>query len=335
MKLIYLFVALALSAAAFFVAFQFANKEPEGEGVKIVKVPEVVEKPVPTADVYVARQPLPIGTVLEQRMLDRQPWPEHLVLPEFIKAGEGAPKIDGMVTRTPFQVREPIIMSKLANPEDPSFLAASLPKGMRAVTISSDAVSGVAGFIFPGDRVDILINHEIAGKEEIGARRRAQTEKITEVLLSDIRVLAVNQKATSAGAEGPIVPSSFTLAVSQSDAQKLRLAEKTANLSMTLRSLHDREEIELARPTGVGDLSRITPPAYFPVLYKKNDDYTPQVVEIFDEGQEHAPTPVISPLAPAPAEQVGLAPAVDVGGYSDTIIVVRGVNAETVEVERP
>ncbi len=326
MKLIYLFVALALSAVAFFVALQFTGHKSREEAVRVVEVPKVVEKPVPTVDIYVARQPIPIGEVLKQTMLDRQPWPEHLVLPEFIRAGKDVPKIDGMVTRTPFQAREPIIASKLANPNDPSFIAASLPKGMRAVTIATNAISGVAGFVFPGDRVDVIINHEIPSGS--GARGNDETEKITEVLLPDIKVLAVNQKATSSGKETPAVPASVTLEVSQSDAQKLRLAERTSDLSLSLRSLHDREDIDLARPTGMGDLSRITPPAYFPVLYKKSDDYMPQTVEISGAG-------AFPDDSSSPEMAQSVEPVLGEGAFSSTISVVRGVDVELIEVERP
>ena len=291
MRLIFICIAIALAAGAFFITQSFIHK-PEEQSQLPVAEPRMVVKEVPTVNVFVARQDLPVGAIIERTMLDIQPWPQHLLLPDFVQAGDAAASlsIEKMVARTPFQKGEVVMRSKLANPKDPSFLAASLGKGMRAVTIASDAIAGVAGFVFPGDRVDVLITQDVSlGKEDnVG---RPKVDKVTEVLLSNVRVLAVNQKSTAHGAEGPTVPTSISLEVSQVDAQRLRLGEASgARMSVALRSIKDRESAELARPTGTGDLSRITPPAYFPVLYDKATNYT-SIAGTFEPG---APVPSVS-----------------------------------------
>ena len=122
------------------------------------------QQAISVVDVLVAKQPIQIGTVITEEMVDKQPWPQHLLLDGFVVAGADATNIVGMVARSDFQEREPLITSKLGNPNDGNFLAAALGKGMRAVTLSVDAISGVAGYIFPGDRVDVLVTHTANGE---------------------------------------------------------------------------------------------------------------------------------------------------------------------------
>ncbi len=339
MRLIIMFIAIALAAGAFFITAHFTTS-PSEKGVPIA-TPMVKIQEVPTDNIYIAKQDIPIGASVEQKMLDIQPWPRHLKLPDMIDADPNQPnQIVKMVARTPFQKGEPIIMTKLANDKDPSFLAASIGKGMRVVTIGVDSISGVGGFVFPGDRVDVLITHDVSlgktetiaasapsgpagnsldatGKGVAGTMNTASSAKsvvakkdpVTEVLLSNIRVLAINQKSTAHGGEPPVVPSNVSLEVSAADAQKLRLTESSnGRLSLALRSLKDKDTTELARPTGVSDLSRLTPPSYFPVLFDNN-------------GQAN----FVSPAAEAAYDEP----------ESSSITVVRGVKAEDVEVSRP
>ncbi len=190
---------------------------------------------------------------------------------------------------------------------------------MRVVTISVDSISGVGGFVFPGDRVDVLVTHDLslskatesAPVTDITGNTAAAPPKrdaVTEVLLSNVRVMAVNQKSIAHGGELPVLPNNISLEVTASDAQKLRLVENgNGRLSLTLRSLKDKDEMQLVRPTGVGDLSRLTPPSYFPVLYDANGNLASSVS----------------------AEPLG---KVD---EKSSIVVVRGVKAEAVEVSRP
>lgn len=336
MRLIGFFIAVVLAAGAAFMVMKLQEEPPEEkeEEVRIVKevVREVEE--VPKVDIMVARQPIEIGVPLTPELVDYQPWPEHLVLDDFIIRDEkGNIGLMQMVTRAPFQTREPIIRSKLANPDDPSFLAAALGKGMRATTIAVDSISAVAGFVYPGDRVDVLITHRV----QTGSDVNAGNEQITEILLPNVKVIAVDQRATVNTGEGPMIPATVTLEVSQSDVQKLRLAEQTGTLSLALRSMEDKDAIDLATPTGVADLSRVTPPTYFPILYDNITHYEAQVVDPYAEEKEKAKATRekpkdLSELLPEPIAQPS-APAAPVGGGSVTIY--RGVESSIVEVNRP
>ena len=317
MRLIVIFAAAAFAVLAFIVVYQMNSTAPAGDGPQALVDPKTRNTEVKQVNVMVAKKDIPIGTKLTSEDLDIQPWPSHLKLEQFVNADDQT--IEGMVTRSPFLQFEPIIRNKLANPNDPSFLASSLPAGMRAATIPIDAVTGIAGFVFPGDRVDVLITQNIPDgkKADVNADQSRGSDTIntdekgtaiTEVLVPNAKVLAIDQKSTIDAKDKVNTPSSITLEVSLKDAQKLKLAEKSGTLSLSLRSLKDKDSTDVARPVGAGDLSRTTPPSFFPVLYGFNDDTAP----VTAEGED--------------MKAVGL----------DTVIsVVRGVKAETIEVNRP
>ena len=297
MRLTNIFIAVLVSAAIAYFVYGWLSNKPQSQQQSGVIRPVVREaKEVPTVDVYVASRKIQIGEIIDQQMIDRQAWPQHLVGPGFVKAGKEVAPIVGMVARAPFEPREVLLESKLANPEDPSFIAASIPEGMRAVTISVDPVTGLAGFVYPGDRVDVLITHELLTKGQAGVesdeedeknRRRPEEKKTTEVLVSDIRVLAVNNLAVVTGEEKPRdrQPSSITLEVSQDDAQRLRLGERKGELSLALRSLYDDKK-EYARPTAEDDLTRAKPPGYFPKLFSFEDDYPEEMMQAKKKEEE-------------------------------------------------
>lgn len=168
MKFIIYSVISALAILAAVIAFRFSDKPAPQEAV--VQVAPTNEINIKTVDILVARTNIAVGTIIDSSMVDRQPWPENLVLEGFIvNDGSDKDNIIGKVARGAIQAQEPFMKSKLANPNDPGFLAANLPVGMRAITIATDVVSGVAGFIFPGDRVDLLFTHDPASNKGGGS----------------------------------------------------------------------------------------------------------------------------------------------------------------------
>jgi len=221
-----------------------------------------------TVNVYIAAKPISIGSTLTAEDVAAQPWPAHLALEGFVIA-DGKTNVVGMVARSPFQISEPLINAKLANPNDPNFLAGDLPAGMRVVTIPINEFDGVAGFIFPGDAVDVIFTHDVdkwetpptsvsqttsqQGNSSVSNETKNSAPQkikvtVTETLLTNVKVLAVDQRPSSAGATndkgGLIIPRSASLMVSQLDAQRVRLANKTGTLSLTLRSLADKESAD-------------------------------------------------------------------------------------------
>lgn len=219
-----------------------------------------VQQEIATTPIYVAAQPIPVGTTITPEMVTTQPWPSHLVLDGFI-AADSEQKIDGMVSRSAFQQNEPILLTKLSNINDPNFLAGALPKGMRVMTITTNEVEGVAGFVFPGDFVDVMMTHGITkyvtppGEEDL----QQQSDTVTETVITNVKVLAVDQRASGSNATDPngnlLVPRSVSLMVSPTDAQRLRLAQQKGTLTLTLRSLADRESADPLIATSDKDIS--------------------------------------------------------------------------------
>ncbi len=298
MRLLGLIVALVIGFGSYLFLQKLMHKEEAPQAVPIVET-KYVEKKVVTKNIIAASMEIPVGTRLEAKHLKVQPWPEELVLPHFVladrpvdapkdeqKVSYGMESLVGLVTRSNFQVNEPMIRSKLGNPDDPSFLAASLESGMRAVTIRTSGLNGVSGFVYPGDKVDLLLNFKLdldgaaAGFAPQAEGRKASVE-VVETILSNVKVIAVDQKAMSHTGEPPRAASAFTLALNQFDAQKVKLAEKMGTVIAVLRSIEDGEDTSIPRPTLEADLTRLTPPAYIPVMYDQNSDYVIPTVDLF------------------------------------------------------
>lgn len=249
-----LIIAVVLALVAGFIALKMIGGSAEPVE-PVVQTQTVTAEPTPTGNVYIASQFIPIGTVLTQDMLMTQPWPSNLVSDTFVTDAQPIDLLVGKIARTSFQNGEPISLTKLAGAGEGSFLAGALPKGMRAVTINTDETLGVAGFVFPGDRVDILMTHPVPKYD--AASKGVTTEQVTETLLSNVPVLAVDQIANAQevsqeqqnngdAASTIHVARTATLMVNPIDGEKLRLGEKIGQLSMALRSVEDRDTVDMA-----------------------------------------------------------------------------------------
>lgn len=342
MRLIIIFLMLAVSVGAAYVTWNMMQK-PEPQVTVVQPQPEPKQPEIHTVEVIVARNDIPIGTALKPEHIDRQPWPEHLVLDNFIISNGQDSDLMGLVTRSNFRAKEPIIRSRLANPSDPSFLAANLAPGKRATTVAVDAISSVAGFIFPGDRVDVVLSHPV----DFGPQRQPngntvnRIEQVSEVLISNVKVLALDQRYMANSGEGPAVPSTATLEVSPVEALKLRLSEGKGSVSLVLRGLKAEDEIQTVRPVMLQDLSTVTPPSYFPVVYDPSAGYDPLVVNYFENAPQLDASDIekgqIDPgkiTLPTPGGGAGAAGAGPVGGSDQlNITIIRGTQREVVGVE--
>ncbi len=243
MRLVGIVIALIFALASFLLAYNLlGQKEPTA--VVINQKPEFE-----TASVVVAKDNIELGDVITEAMLDSKSWPKHLVLEGFATTEQSGEKLIGQVSRSTFVKGEPINMNRLSNPEDPNFIAANLSAGMKMVTMSSDAVAGLAGFVLPGDRVDVVVTRKHKLDTEESSLTGITDKSVTETLVGNVRVLAVNQRATvemkstSAGdsAARDKIPSSVSVEVSLEDAQKIRLAQDLGYVSLVLRALEDKD----------------------------------------------------------------------------------------------
>ncbi len=296
MRFIILIVILLIAAAAGYWTLQLAGGASQPQKVITQQEPQVE-----AVNIIVARSPISVGTVITEELLDQQPWPKHLLLDGFVRSDSVDSNLVGMVARSEFQAQEPLVKSKLANPNDGNFIAAALPSGMRALTLSVDAISGVAGYIFPGDRVDVVLTHNIP-EDVAGARITNLKAEYAESLLSDVQVLAVDVRPQVAPKTGQPpqkenkAPTNITIAVTPEDAQKLRLAEKNGSISFALRSLKYRENGVKSKPTSVDAVTSA------PVSGQRNDSVL--IIRGITASESKLPTAAIAPPVFAPPSVV-------------------------------
>jgi pilus assembly protein CpaB len=188
--------------------------------------------------VLVAKRALPAGTIITADALGFQPWPKELVQEAYFLDGQAdMNKLLGTVVRYPVTAGEPVTQGALVAPGDRGFLAAALGPGMRAVTVPVSATTGVAGFIFAGDRVDLVLTQQINGEGGNEALRAAET------VLRNLRVLATDQTVEKTVDEnGKTQVAEFrtvTLEVTPKIAEKIAVAQTIGQISLALRSLSD------------------------------------------------------------------------------------------------
>jgi pilus assembly protein CpaB len=180
-----------------------------------------------TAKIAVAAVPMAFGVDVTPDKIRFVDYPNSSIPPgSFRDLSQLLPEGKRRVALLPISVNEPILASKLSAAGTGASIAALLPDGMRAATVRINDVSGVAGFIQPNDTVDVLITRSPPGGDRSG--------QVTDVLLQNIRVIAIDQKAKNA--EGtPTLGRTATFEVTPVDAQKLALAQEVGNLSLVLR----------------------------------------------------------------------------------------------------
>lgn len=199
--------------------------------------------------VLVANRALPVGTIITADSVGYQLWPKEMVQDAYYIDGEAEMnKLLGTVVRNPITAGQPLTKGALVAPGDRGFLAAALGPGMRAVTISVSANTGVAGFVFPGDHVDLLLTQTVQVQGD------TQTLKTTETILRNVRVLATDQTTDTKVEDGKTVVISFrtvTLEVTPRIAEKIQVAQTIGTLSLALRSLADNQsELDSAIANG-------------------------------------------------------------------------------------
>jgi pilus assembly protein CpaB len=204
----------------------------------------------PIGTIVVAAKPLRFGASITADSVEETPWAAK-TLPQGAFTTKDALLHDGQrVVLSPLEPNEPVLRSKVSAPGQRASLSALLEEGKRAVTVRVDDVRGVAGFILPGDFVDVVL---------IGEDPAARRENYSEILLQGVKVLAVDQLA-SERQEQPVVPKAVTLEVTPEQAQKILLATNIGRLSLTLRRTTDGKLADAHRVTEK-DLSQSSRPA--------------------------------------------------------------------------
>lgn len=212
--------------------------------------PVVIDGP----EVLVATKALPVGTIIDASALKFQPWPKELVENAyFLKQGTDLKNIVGTVVRFAVPAGQPVTQGALVKPGDRGFLAAALGAGMRAVTVPVSAQTSVAGFIFPGDRVDVILTQTVEGGGD------GPPLKASETMMRNVRVLATDQKTDkSVDDKGNTVVNTYstvTLEATPQMAERISVAQTVGTISLSLRSIADNAgELEEQIASGAMDV---------------------------------------------------------------------------------
>jgi pilus assembly protein CpaB len=235
-RVAFLLLAVLVAGATAFLARAWL----EAERAAIV-AQAASQRPVaqakPAVQVLVARTAIRTGQIIKPDDLRWQPWPQGALPPTYIVEGR-RPISDfvGAVARSSFHVGEPIVEVEIVMPGSRGFLAAVLRSGMRAVSVPATATSAVSGFIYAGDRVDVLLTHVLTSP--------SGQNSATETILRNARVIAMDQKLDFAPGDKPDIAKTATLELTPKQTEIVTLAVKMGELSLVLRSLQDPDEVE-------------------------------------------------------------------------------------------
>lgn len=230
-RVFFLFAALVIAGGTAFFARTWLTSE-RAAAVQVARPDPVPQRP-PALQVLVARGDLRTGQIIRPDDLRWQVWPEGTMAPTYIVEGR-RPLSDfvGAVARGPVSAGEPITEGRVVLPGSRGFMAAVLTPGMRAVSVPVTATSGISGFVFAGDRVDLLLTHKLPSAS--GEERHA-----AETILRDVRVIGLDQRLDSKPGDPAQVAKTATLEVTAKQSEVIALAVEMGKLSMSLRSLQE------------------------------------------------------------------------------------------------
>lgn len=225
-------VVLAIAVGAGGIAALLAGRSEKPAPVKQAPMPQIA-----AVDVLVAKTDIPVGKAVSPSDVQWQAWPASAQTGNFIRKNnrpDAIEKLSGMIARSPFVAGEPIREAKLVNAQGSGFMAAILPTGMRAVSTQISPETGAGGFILPNDRVDVILTRQqTTGGAASGPRQTSET------ILSNIRVLAIDQNVQEKDGQKVVVGKTATLELTQKQAETLALAQHLGSLSLALRSITD------------------------------------------------------------------------------------------------
>ncbi|CAN5367631.1 Flp pilus assembly protein CpaB [soil metagenome] len=222
-RIVVLTVAICAGGAAAYLA---SGSDPK----PVAETPQME-----TTDVLVARGDIPMGQTVAPDDIQWQSWPSSSASSSFIRRSDRAEamsQIVGSIARSPFLAGEPIRETKLVKGAGSGFMAAILPTGMRAISTEISPETGAGGFILPNDKVDVILTK----REKVADQADAI---VSEIILSNIRVLAIDQTVGEKDGQKVVVGKTATLELKPEQSELLARARQAGTLSLALRSLVD------------------------------------------------------------------------------------------------
>jgi len=238
MRIIILLVAAVAAAGAAFLVRSMANEPaaPPPAPVAPVQVTEVIE--VPQTPVLVITRDVRVGTLLGPLDFAWKEWPDETLNVNYFTQDihpTAVEDLSGSVVRTAMVMNEPLLPQKIVKKGETGYMAALLAEGMRAVAVGISTNSASGGFILPGDRVDIMLSHDVVVNQGAGE----ENLPTTTVLMENVRILAIDQIFSEGAAGQFAIGSTATVELSPDDARLLITSSRLGTLSMVLRSARD------------------------------------------------------------------------------------------------
>jgi pilus assembly protein CpaB len=228
-RIVVLTIALSAGGVAAYLASGSDNNKP---------APVESAAKLQTAEVLVAKSDIGLGQTLGPDNIQWETWPAGTASNNFIRRNErpdATTQIAGSIARAPFVAGEPIREPKLVKANGSGFMAAILPSGMRAVSTEISPETGAGGFILPNDRVDVILS-----KREKNAALPGSPDVVnSEIILPNIRVLAIDQAPKEKDGQNNVVGKTVTLELKPEQAETLARARQSGTLSLALRSIAD------------------------------------------------------------------------------------------------
>ena len=232
-RIVVLTIAVGAGGIAAYLASGSDNKPLPAEPVAQLQ----------TVDVLVAKSDIGLGQSVAAEDMQWQTWPAATASSTFIRRTArpaATTEIVGSIARAPFIAGEPIREVKLVKANGSGFMAAILPTGMRAVSTEISPETGAGGFILPNDRVDVILS-----KREKNPDRNGPADIVnSEIILSNVRVLAIDQAPKEKDGQNAVIGKTVTLELKPEQIPTLTSARQAGTLSLALRSITDAKAVE-------------------------------------------------------------------------------------------
>jgi pilus assembly protein CpaB len=191
----------------------------------------------PTRQVFIAAADISPGTAITGQAVKAVTWPQEVIPPNSAATMRD---IEGRVVKVPIPQGNPVLFSMLAPVGTAAGLSGILEDGKRALTVKVDEVAGVAGFVHPGDHVDVLMDMDM--------KSQGQQEHFSKTILHDVMILTVGQIWEQKGDNKPMVVNTVTLELTPEDAETLNLASNNGKIRLALRNRNNKT---VAQTSGV------------------------------------------------------------------------------------
>jgi pilus assembly protein CpaB len=234
-RIVVLTIAIGAGGIAAYLASGSDSKTPPPEPVAQLQ----------TVDVLVAKSDIGLGQTVTPNDMLWQTWPAATASNSFIRRNErpdATKEITGSIARSPFIAGEPIREPKLIKANGSGFMAAILPQGMRAISTEISPETGAGGFILPNDRVDVILTR----REKNPDPKATGDLVVTKIILSNIRVLAIDQAPKEKDGQNSVIGKTVTLELKPEQVMLLAASRQAGTLSLALRSIADINQTAIA-----------------------------------------------------------------------------------------